>query len=75
MIELVSQREVQMPCGWLLNQDQMSNGIWWVLVVLQLSNALKSDEKERYSCHIQILAFEPLALISMDREPVLRHDS
>lgn len=35
-IEFVSQ-EVQMPCGWLLNQDQMANSIWWFLVILQLS--------------------------------------
>lgn len=63
-----------MPCGWLLNQDQMVNSIWQVLVALQLSNALKSDKKERYFCHTEILALQPLALISMGRQLVLGHN-
>lgn len=54
-----------MPCGRLLNQDQIANGISWVLVILQLSDAQKSDEKWRYFCHSEVLALEPVALISI----------
>lgn len=72
-IESVSQ-EVQMPCGWLLNQDQMANSIWWVLVILQLSNALKSDEKWRYFCHSEVLALGAFCLDFRHRRPVLKLD-
>jgi hypothetical protein len=64
-----------MPCGWPLNQDQMTNSIWWVLVVLQLSNTQKSDEKWRYFCHSEILAFIANCLDFHHGGPALKHDS
>lgn len=73
VIELVSQK-VQMPCGWLLNQDQMGNSICWILVILQLYNAPKSDEKWRYVCHSEILASLASCLDIHHRRPVLKQD-
>lgn len=73
--ELVSQGEVQMPCGWLLNQDQMAKGIWWILVLLQWSDTQNSDEKWRYFCHSEILAVGASCLDFHWGEPVLQHNS
>lgn len=73
-IELVSQWEVQMPCGWLLNQDQMASSIWWVLVILQISNAQKSDEKWGYFCHSEVLALVASCLDFHHRGPFLKHE-
>lgn len=60
---------------WLLNQNQMANSIWWVLILLQLSNAQKSEEKWRYFCHSEILAFVASCLDFHHEGLRLKHDS
>lgn len=65
MIDLVSQAEVQMPCGWLLNEDQMANSIWWVLVILQFSDAQNLMKSRDIIATMKFWYWKPIALISI----------